>query len=71
MEKIREDGEHVLVLYPKRGPPLTEDLARLRAAGVDRVWVTPQTPFMVPLFGGFILAFVVGNLLIGILGLGR
>jgi preflagellin peptidase FlaK len=43
----------------------------LRAAGVDRVWVTPQTPFMVPLFGGFILAFVVGNLLIGILGLGR
>lgn len=71
MEKIQRDGEHVLVLYPKRGPPPTEDLARLRAAGVDRVWVTPQTPFMVPLLGGFVLAFVVGNLLIGILGLGR
>jgi len=71
MEKVRDDGEHVLVLYPKRGPPPTEDLARLRAAGVDRAWVTPQTPFMVPLLVGFVLAFFVGNLLIAILGLGR
>lgn len=69
MERITARGEHVLVLFPKRGRDPVEDLARLRAAGVDRAWVTPQTPFMVPLALGYILAFVVGNLLIGLLQL--
>lgn len=71
MEKINNRGEHILVLFPKRGGDRSEDLARLRAAGVDRVWVTPQIPFMVPLLGGFWLAFFVGNVLLGIFSLGR
>ncbi|MFQ5918419.1 MAG: A24 family peptidase C-terminal domain-containing protein [Thermoplasmata archaeon] len=37
------------------------DLEALRAAGVDRVWVTPQIPFLIPLTVGFVLAFLVGN----------
>jgi preflagellin peptidase FlaK len=71
MEKINDRGEHILVLFPKRGGDRSEDLDRLRAAGADRVWVTPQVPFMVPLLGGFWLAFIVGNVLLGVLGLGR
>jgi preflagellin peptidase FlaK len=71
MERINNRGEHILVLFPKRGGDRSEDLARLRAAGVDKVWVTPQIPFMVPLLGGFWLAFFVGNVLLGVLGLGR
>ncbi|MEE9163706.1 MAG: A24 family peptidase C-terminal domain-containing protein, partial [Thermoplasmata archaeon] len=37
------------------------DLEALRAAGVSRVWVTPQIPFLIPLTVGFLLAFLVGN----------
>ena len=59
------------MLFPKRGGDRSEDLARLRAAGIDKVWVTPQIPFMVPLLGGFWLAFFVGNVLLGTFGLGR
>ena len=39
------------------------NLAGLRAAGVDRVWVTPKIPFMVPLLGGFLVAFLFGDVL--------
>jgi preflagellin peptidase FlaK len=70
MEKINDRGEHVLVLFPRRGGNPEGDVARLRAAGIDRAWVTPQIPFMVPLLGGFLLAFFVGNVLLGILRLG-
>jgi preflagellin peptidase FlaK len=69
MEKISARGDHVLVLFPRRGGNPAEDLERLRAAGIDRAWATPQVPFMVPLFGGFLLAFFVGNVLLGLLRL--
>lgn len=71
MEKITTRGEHVLVLFPKRGGSPADDIAQLRAAGVNRAWVTPQTPFMVPLLVGFLLAFFAGNLLVAVLGLAR
>jgi preflagellin peptidase FlaK len=67
MEKIDARGEHVLVLFPKRGGDPADDLARLRAAGMERAWVTPQIPFMVPLLGGLFLGFFVGNVLLGFL----
>jgi len=69
MERITDGGEHVLVLFPKRGADPAAQVARLRARGIKRAWVTPQIPFMIPLFLGFVLAFVMGNLLVGILGL--
>ena len=69
MERITDAGEHVLVLFPKRGTDPAAQVARLQARGIRRAWVTPQIPFMVPLFVGFVLAFVMGNLLVGILGL--
>jgi archaeal preflagellin peptidase FlaK len=38
--------------------------AELRAKGVERVWVTPQIPFLVVLFAGAIAALLAGNLVI-------
>ena len=67
MEKIDDRGQRVLVLFPKRGGNPEADLARLRAAGIDRAWVTPQIPFVVLLFGGFVLSFLAGNLLLAVL----
>lgn len=67
MERIDKKGEHVLVLFPRRGRDPSEEAERLRAAGHTRAWVQPQMPFMVPLLGGFLLAFLVGNLLLGFL----
>ncbi len=71
MEKITSRGEHVLVLFPKRGENPADDIARLRATGVDRAWVTPKTPFMLPLLVGFLLAFLAGNLVLAVFGLGH
>jgi len=69
MDKVSARGDNDLVRFPKRGGNPTEAIARLRAAGIDRAWVTPQIPFMVPLSGGFLLAFFVGNVLLGFLRL--
>lgn len=67
MEKIDARGDHVAVLFPRRGGNRAADVERLRAAGVRRVWIQSQIPFMVPLLAGFFLAFFVGNLLMGFL----
>ena len=71
MERITDRGEHVVVLRPKRDLDLTPEILKLRAAGVRRAWVTPWIPFMVPLLGGFLLAFFAGNLLVAVLGVAR
>src|SRR5207249_2480432 len=63
-------AHHVLVLFPRRDGNPSQEVARLRAAGIDRAWVTPQVPFMVPLLGGLLLAFFVGNVLLGVLPFG-
>src|SRR5437879_10435775 len=60
MEKISARGDHVLVLFPKRGGNPTDDLERLRAAGIDRAWVTPEIPCSVPLGSGLRIASAVG-----------
>src|SRR5438132_13297816 len=71
MEQITARGEHVLVLFPRRGTDPSSDTSRLRAAGVDRAWATPQPPAMLPLLLGFLLAFFAGDLLVAVLGLAR
>jgi len=71
MERITDRGEHVVVLRPKRESDPTAEIVKLRAAGIRRAWVTPWVPFMVPLLGGFLLAFLAGNLLVAVLSLAR
>jgi Archaeal Peptidase A24 C-terminus Type II len=67
MERITDTGEHVLVLFPRRSRDPKAEADKLRALGITHVWVQPQVPFMVPLLAGFVLAFFVGNLLLGLL----
>lgn len=64
MEQIDERGRHRLVLFPKRGRDQTAKIERLRQAGVKRPWVQPKIPFMVPLMAGYVLAFVLGNIIL-------
>lgn len=66
MEKVDPRGEPVLVLFPRRGGNPEEDANRLRARGRTTAWVQPKVPFMVPLLGGFVLAFVAGNVLLAL-----
>jgi preflagellin peptidase FlaK len=71
MERV-EDGEVVTYLFPKRGmdkKDLRRQLKALRKAGLKRVWVTPKIPFMVPMFFGFFISFVIGNLIFGFVDL--
>ncbi len=43
------------------------DLEGLRRLGITRVWITPQMPFLLPMTIGYVLTFVVGNLLFSLL----
>ncbi len=61
------DGEHVLVYFPTKKQDRKAILQALREAGLREAWVTPQLPFMVPLAVGFVLAFLAGNPLMGLL----
>jgi hypothetical protein len=63
MERIDQRGNHVLVLFPRRGRDQEQEANRLRAAGATKAWVQPQVPFMIPLLAGFLLAFFAGNVL--------
>jgi preflagellin peptidase FlaK len=68
MEKM-DDGEMVTELFPKRGTKkqLMRDIKALQKAGKKKVWVTPKIPFMVPMVAGYLLAFVAGNLIFGLI----
>lgn len=60
-------GEHVMVYFPAKRQDRVAILAGLRKEGLKEAWVTPQLPFMVALFVGYVLAFLVGNPLIALL----
>ncbi|HKZ47935.1 MAG TPA: A24 family peptidase C-terminal domain-containing protein, partial [Thermoplasmata archaeon] len=72
MERI-EGGRRVTVFFPRRGWDREEALRSLREAGAQDVWVMPQIPFLIPMTAGFLVAFLLGNVLFGVvaLGLGR
>lgn len=53
-------------VVPRREPDEV-DLEVFRDLGRDRVWVTPQIPFLVPFAVGFVLTFLVGNPLLALL----
>jgi len=70
MDRI-EDGRPVHVYFPRRKEDREEQVRLLREHGFTKVWVTPQLPFLVAMLAGYGLAVVVGNLLLGLFGLGR
>lgn len=68
MDQI-EDGEHVVVYIPVKRQDREAIRRDLRAAGFTEAWVTPQLPFMVPLAVAYVVSFLVGNPLMGLLQL--
>ena len=67
MERVARHGERYAVLFPSREKDESEEIAKLRAAGATRIWVETKIPFVLLLFLGYLLAFGVGNLLVGFL----
>ncbi|MFQ6059680.1 MAG: A24 family peptidase C-terminal domain-containing protein [Thermoplasmata archaeon] len=61
MERV-EQGELRTVLFPRRGEDQRREMQELIEMGRDRAWATPQLPFMIPLCIGFIISFLIGNL---------
>jgi len=71
MDRVENDV-HIKVLLPRKREDRNEQIALLRAKGFQRVWVTPQIPFLIPMTVGFIAAFLIGNFVLGLtLLLGR
>ena len=71
MDRV-ENGKPVHVYFPRRSEDREEQVRLLRAHGFDRVWVTPQLPFVTAMLAGYVLAVVAGNLLLAFFGgLGR
>lgn len=71
MEMVSEDGQRRTRFMASRLSDEEVDaaFARIQALGEERVWVSPKIPFMIPLMGGFVTAFLVGDLLFGLLRL--
>lgn len=44
---------------------IEETFARVQALGEQKVWVSPKIPFMIPMLVGLLLAFTVGDLMLG------
>ncbi len=69
MERV-VDGKVKTSWFPSRSEaPLDETVTALREAGVERVWITPKIPFMIPMLIGLVVAYTLGDLLMGSLKL--
>jgi preflagellin peptidase FlaK len=62
LEKIK-DGKRKLMYMPKNFD-INEELAEFEKLGISEIWVTPKIPFMMPLLIGFIVSFLLGDLLL-------
>jgi preflagellin peptidase FlaK len=65
MDRVRQ-GKVETSVFPKRGGNKEEEIQALIDLGKERAWVTPQLPFMVPMFLGFLISFFIGNLIMGL-----
>ncbi len=61
-----EDGKRRSAILRRDDSPIEEQLEPFVAADIGRVWVTPKLPFMIPILLGYILVFVVGNIMFGL-----
>lgn len=65
MERVA-DGRVRTVLFPRSDEEADWDA--LREAGVDRPWVTPKVPFLIPLTLAVPFSLLLGNLLLYLMG---
>jgi len=66
MERV-VDGQVRSMLFPNSEEE--DDWESLRSVGVERPWVTPKVPFLIPLTLGLPFSLLVGNILFYIIGL--
>lgn len=69
MDRVK-DGNPTFVYFPPRKEDRKEQLRLLREHGYTHVWVTPQLPFIAAMLAGYVLAVVVGNVLLATFRLG-
>ena len=67
LEKI-VDGKRKFIYVPTDFD-IEDELAEFEKAKIDKIWVTPKIPFMIPLFVGFILSFILGDVMTHIMNL--
>ena len=67
LEKI-VDGKRKFAYMPKNFE-IEDELDEFEKNGINKIWVTPKIPFMIPLLAGFICAFVLGDILYYLMGL--
>jgi preflagellin peptidase FlaK len=65
MERAR-DGRVETRVFPKRRGNKEEEIQALTDLGREEAWATPQLPFMVPMFFGLLISFLIGNLVLGL-----
>jgi len=53
-------------MYMPKKFDVDEELAEFEKQGITEIWVTPKIPFMIPLLIGFLVSFVLGDLLLQI-----
>ena len=63
LERVDDKGERSFVWHPVSDEQIQEEFDRLEKLGRKMVWVTPKIPFMIPLLIGFVLSFIVGDIL--------
>ncbi len=61
VEYLDEDGQRRIAASPRSVPEEALDPAWLAEHGIDRPWVTPKVPFLVPLWFGVVLAVLAGD----------
>ena len=63
LERVDDKDERSFVWHPVSDEQIQEEFDRLEKLGRKMVWVTPKIPFMIPLLIGFVLSFIVGDIL--------
>ncbi|MDO9538218.1 MAG: A24 family peptidase C-terminal domain-containing protein [Thermoplasmata archaeon] len=61
MEAV-EDGEIVIMVFPRKDGDIKKELAKLKEMGETRIWVTPKDPFIIPMTAGIIFSIIIGNM---------
>ncbi len=62
IEPARAEGRVLFELLPRNRHDTQEVLDDLEAAGRRKVWVTPKTPYMVPLLAAWVVSHLVGDI---------
>jgi preflagellin peptidase FlaK len=67
LEKIVE-GKPKFVYMPKEYDA-EEEFKEFEKHNIDKIWVTPKIPFMIPLLAGYICIFIFGDILFHLMNL--